>query len=71
MFDLSPEFEPTAEPRNHINETIFSELQKLTALNILESVDEEHMYFAAINSKGCQLTSRGQFYWEKMKKNEI
>ena len=62
-FGLDPSFEPDAEPKNEENEKIFLHLQKYRAARLLVPVGEEHMYYAAMNSKSCRLTPLGQFYW--------
>jgi len=31
---------------------------------IMVPVGETHLYYAAMNSKACQLTPLGQFYWQ-------
>lgn len=62
---LNPSFEPTSEytPRNRENERIFGELQKMRAVRLVEPhSSEEHMYYAAMNSKSCHLTPLGRFY---------
>jgi uncharacterized caspase-like protein len=80
-FNLDPSFEPTnALDVKHIvtepytNPTIakvFSDLQKLEGVGLLVPCGEEHMYFAAMNSKSCRLTSIGQHFWNLMKNNII
>jgi hypothetical protein len=60
MLGLSPAYEPTAEPKDEANEKIFADLQKYRAARLLVPIGEEHLYFAAINSKACQLTPRRQ-----------
>ncbi len=60
---LDPSFEPDAEPRHPENEQIFSHLQKYRAARLVVPVGEEHLYYAAMNSKSCKLTPLGQFHW--------
>jgi uncharacterized caspase-like protein len=60
---LDPSFEPDAEPRHPANEQVFSHLQKYRAARLVIPVGEEHLYYAAMNSKSCRLTPLGQFYW--------
>ncbi len=60
---LDPSFEPDAEPRHPSNEQTFSYLQKYRAARLVVPVGEEHLYYAAMNSKSCKLTPLGQFYW--------
>lgn len=70
-FKLDPSYEPEAEPKGHDNEKIFLELQKLNRVNLLIPVGEEHMYFAAINSKSCALTPLGKYYWQLSKDEKL
>ena len=46
-------------------------LQKLESVDLVEPVDEEHMYFAAMNSKSCRLTPLGKYYWKLLKDDRI
>ena len=61
-FPLDPSYEPDAEPDHPEHEEIFGHLQKYRAARLLVPVGEDHMYFAAMNSKSCKLTPLGQFY---------
>lgn len=61
-FRLDPSYEPDSEPKHPDNEKIFGHLQKYRAARLLTPVGEEHMYYAAMNSKSCKLTPLGQFY---------
>lgn len=56
---------------NKEHEAIFAILQKYVKLNLVQPVDEDHMYYAAINSKACKLTTQGQHYWNLVDKNTI
>jgi hypothetical protein len=62
LFPLSPAFEPTEEPHDANSERIFRLLQKARASSLLDPVDEEHLYFAAMNRTGCTLTALGRHY---------
>lgn len=72
-FDLDPSFEPTNNPveehkiiephSNSENVKMFKELQLFESVGLIEPVDEEHMYFAAMNSKSVRLTALGVHYW--------
>lgn len=44
-------------------ERIFACLQKCRAAKLIEPVDAEHMYYAAIKAKACRLTPLGRRYW--------
>jgi len=70
-FPLDPSYEPDAEPRNADNEAVFGILQKYRAAKLVEPVDEEHMYFAAMNNKGCRLTRLGQHYLHLAKESRF
>lgn len=71
VFDLDPSFEPDREnipekfrhiPVDHENTRNFKILQSCNRHGLIEPVDEEHMYYAAINSTGCRLTELGKHY---------
>jgi Caspase domain len=74
---LDPSFEPQPPAPNHgiapdpANNAKFAILQKLNRLNLVKPVGEEHMYFAAMNSKPCKLTVLGEHYWNLITKNRI
>jgi hypothetical protein len=76
-FALNPSFEytnatdiehsvvkPYAKPENV---AIFKNLQKFQSVGLVVPVGEEHMYFAAMNSKSCRLTALGFHYWRLIK----
>ncbi|MEZ5382882.1 MAG: caspase family protein [Microthrixaceae bacterium] len=60
---LDSSYEPTAEPRSESREADFALLQAARAAKLVEPVDEEHLYFAAINGGACRLTPLGKHYW--------
>lgn len=78
---INPSFEPTNSPAvvheviepyaDPVNTRIFSDLQKLEGIGLVIPVGEEHMYFAAMNSKACELTSIGKQYWRLVRQNRI
>lgn len=80
-FKLNPSFEFTnnndyklqvKEPySNSENVKIMKNLQKMESVGLIKPIDEEHMYFAAMNSKACRLTSLGYHYWNLVKKGKI
>lgn len=43
---------------------IFKQLQNCNRNGLVEPVDAEHMYYAAMNSTGCKLTAAGAHYWK-------
>lgn len=77
--DPSFEFTNTSDVQHKViepcakeeNVQIFKKLQKLESVGLIEPVGEEHMYFAAMNSKGCKLTTLGQYYWKLLLEKRI
>lgn len=81
VFELDPSFEDTnvreskytpIEPyakEDHIKQ--FKILQKLQSIGFVEPIGEDHMYYAAMHSKGCQLTALGQYYWRLVRNDRI
>lgn len=59
---------PYAE-ENHV--AIFKVLQKMQVAGLVEPVEEEHMYWAAIKGKACRLTPLGAHYWRLVNENKI
>jgi hypothetical protein len=70
-YPLDPSYEPTNNKERNPNEKIFAGLQKFRACRLVEPIDEEHMYFAAMNSTGCRLTPLGKHYWSLVKAGRI
>lgn len=68
---LSPDYEPSCEPHDHVREACFKDLVKYRHAGLVEPVDEEHMYYAAMNSKGCRLTLLGRYYWRLVSEKKI
>ncbi|MGU9940263.1 caspase family protein [Empedobacter brevis] len=81
QIDLDPSFEftndktieheyiePFAIPENV---EIFKKLQQMNKVGLVIPVDEEHMYFAAMNGKSCKLTALGFHYWRLVKDKRI
>lgn len=76
-FKLDPSYEFTNDPKekhdyvkpyaDSENVAVFKELQMLESVGLIEPVDEKHMYFAAMHSKGCKLTPLGLHYWRLSK----
>lgn len=50
---------------------ILKNLQKLVSIGLVVPVGEEHMYYAAQNSKSCRLTALGYHYWRLVKEGKI
>lgn len=79
--DLDPSFEYTNDPNvEHEviepyavekNVKLFKQLQKLQSVGLVQPVGEDHMYFAAMNSKACKLTEVGKYYYMLSKEGRI
>jgi hypothetical protein len=73
-FQLDPSFEPSATPEadktpaGRGKERIFGILQKYRAAQLVAPDGEDHMYYAAVNSKTCRLTPLGRLYWRRVQK---
>ncbi len=68
---LDPSFEPDAQPHHQQHEELFACLQRCRSVKLVEPVGEEHMYYAAINSKSCRLTQLGRHYWRLANEGRI
>lgn len=76
-YELDPSYEYTNSPEekheliepyaNPDNVSIFKELQLFESVGLIEPVDEDHMYYAAMHSKSCRLTALGLHYWRLSK----
>ena len=53
------------------NVMVFKNLQKLQSVGLVVPVDSEYMYFAAMESKACKLTSLGYHYWRLVEAKKI
>lgn len=71
VFALDPTFEPTEQTFDPSNGEIFAQLQRCNRHSLIEPVDAEHMYFAAINGTGCRLTALGAYYRELAIKDHL
>ncbi|MEK4528367.1 peptidase C14 [Paenibacillus sp. BGI2013] len=60
--------EPFAKAENVLK---FKDLQKLQSVGLVVPNGEDHMYFAAMNSKSCKLTALGYHYWRLVKDKRI
>ena len=70
-FSLDPEFEPDSDNPVEEKTEKFRILQKYNSVNLVVPVEEEHMYYAAMNSKSCKLTILGEHYWNLIKNDKI
>jgi hypothetical protein len=70
-YPLDPSYEPTADTDRSPNEEIFAVLQKYRNCQLVIPIDEEHMFYAAMNSTGCRLTPLGKHYWRLVKADRL
>lgn len=70
-FPLDPSYEHTTDPQDEEHQDIFRRLQQMSRCKLVEAVDEEFMYYAAVNSKACRLTALGQQYWRMAQARRI
>jgi hypothetical protein len=68
---LSPEYEPEVEPHNEQREEMFRNLQKFRNAGLVQPIGAEHMYYAAVESKACGLTTLGKYYWRLVNEKKI
>ena len=68
---LDPSYEDTAENHDPDKVAVFKDLQKMESVGLVVPVGEEHMYFAAMNSKSCRLTALGAQYWRLAKEKKL
>lgn len=74
-YRLAPSYEPD-KSRSGLaphpeHEEIFDQLQKCRANKLVEPVDHQHMYYAAMESGSCRLTPLGQHYWQMAKRGTL
>jgi hypothetical protein len=70
-FPLLPEFESTCQNVDDDKNKILCKLQALNRVHLVVPIGVEHMYEAAMQSKACQLTATGRYYWRLAKDNRI
>jgi len=68
---LDPSYEDTSDKPSEVNVAIFKNLQKFASVGLVVPVNEEHMYYAAMNSQSCCLTALGFQYWRLVKENKL
>ena len=70
-FALDPSYEFTSDKAIDSHVKILKHLQKFESVGLVRPIGEEHMYFAAMNSKACRLTAFGYQYWRLVKEGKI
>lgn len=68
---LDPSYEDTEKSAIEDNVKTFKDLQKFQSVGLVVPVDEEFMYFAALNSKSCRLTALGYQYWRLVNEKKL
>lgn len=68
---LDPSYEYTEAAAIEENVKIFKNLQKFQSVGLVVPVDEEFMYYAALNSKSCRLTALGYQYWRLVNEKKL
>ncbi len=68
---LDPSYEYTEKSAIEEKVKIFKDLQKFQSVGLVIPVDEEFMYFAALNSKSCRLTALGYQYWRLVNEKKL
>jgi len=68
---LDPSYEPDSSNPDREKNQIFADLQQMVKVNLVRPVGEDHMYFAAMNSKSCRLTILGEHYWKLIRTGVI
>lgn len=67
--DVQHEVVPPYANADHVK--MFKALQKMQGVGLVKPVDSDFMYFAAMKSKSCALTTLGQRYWKLVKDGRI
>lgn len=76
---LDPSYEPertgneddSVPPPDPAKNADFAVLQELVKVNLVRPVGAPHMWHAAMQNKGCELTVLGQHYWKLVKQDLI
>ncbi|MFV0443895.1 MAG: caspase domain-containing protein [Planctomycetaceae bacterium] len=76
---LDPSYEPESSgneddsvaPQDPAKNDDFAVLQELVKVNLVRPVGAPHMWHAAMQNKGCELTVLGQHYWKLVKEDLI
>jgi uncharacterized caspase-like protein len=63
--------EPSTRPHDAEAEATFRALQRCNRVKLVDPVDEQDMYWAAVNETACRLTPLGRFYWRLARDGRI
>ncbi|MGB3468080.1 MAG: caspase family protein [Cyclobacteriaceae bacterium] len=70
-FPLDPSYPGSSDLSDPAKLPVFRDLQELCRNALVEPVGEEHMYYAAMHNKSCQLTHQGKMYWRMVEKGMV
>jgi len=64
VYSLDPSYEPDQDvvAKDPEHQRIFAVLQKMRAAKLVDTIDSDHLYYAAMESKACRLTPLGELY---------
>lgn len=68
---LDPSYEYTVEGADMEHVSTFKVLRQLQGMGLVEAIDEDYLYWAAMNSGKCRLTSLGGYYWQMVKEGRV
>lgn len=81
QLQLDPSYEPARSAEEIANpavpnpdpakNAVFEVLQDYVRVNLVRPVDSPHMYYAAMESKACELTVLGEHYWNLVDQSRI
>lgn len=73
VFNLDPSYEHTEKKAKPENVEKFKVLKKLQTVGLIKvnRENEPDLYWACLESKSCQLTALGKFYWHLANANKI
>jgi hypothetical protein len=70
-YKMNPSYEHTESTSIAENIKIFNKFKILRNASLLNTEDNEDLYYIALHSKGVRLTLLGQFYWRLVKSGRI
>lgn len=68
---LDPSYEYTVENADMEHIKIFKVLRQMQGMGLVEAIDEEYLYWAAMKSGKCRLTPLGMYYWQMIKEGRV
>jgi hypothetical protein len=71
VYPLDPSYEHSDQSAIEEHVAILRQLQLCNRHSLIEPVNADHMYYAAMNRTGCRLTALGSYYHELARKGYI